>query len=304
MTNSSRKIVFFSLLSLLSACGGGGEDGEVAGQIDQPAPVSYINWTQSSNGEAVLDATNDVVKFRADGGNMTFGSTTYSNILVDASGGTITLDGTVLGQVALIKSSTGGSVAAMVCTDGTLIDIKGTEASLTIGCSSVFALLIGNGAASNTGTTATALAGNWKKECQITNASNNFGSSFSCGTSYPLTVTAAKVPTKLPNYFTTPPAGSTSVANGITRVKTISSLTGQTSYTYSDKYTGTSTNYSTSGSTNYVTLTACGTCLVGSKIVQTIDSHLESAGGGLSNGSTTNPFSISGRYIYTYTRIN
>ena len=175
---------------------------------------------------------------------------------------------------------------------------------MTIGCSSVFPVLVGNGATSNTGTTAAALAGNWKKECQVTNASNNFGSNYGCGSAYPLTVTAANVPTKLPNYFTTPPVGSTTVTNGISNVRTISAVTSQTSYTYSNKYTGTSTNYSTSGGTNVVSLTACGTCLVGSQIVQTCDSHAESTGGGLSNGSTTKPFSISGRFIYTYTRIN
>lgn len=293
----------FVLLAGLAACGGGEEDGQVAGQIDQPPPVSYINWTQSSNGEAVLDATNDAVKFRADGGNMVYGNTAYYNILVDASGGAITLDGAVMGHVALIKSSTGGSVAAMVCTDGTLVDIHGTEASLTISCTSVFPVLVGSGAASNTGTTVAALAGNWKKECQVVNAANNFGSSFGCGSSYPLTVTAARVPTKLPNFFTTPPVGGTTVTNGITNVHTITRVTGQTSFTDANTYTGTSTNYSTTGSESFVSLSSCGLCGAGSQVVQIKDDQL-AATGGLRNGSPVTPFSITARYTFTYTRID
>ena len=113
----------------VAGCGGGGEDAALIdlGAINQPSEITYINWVNNANGEAVLDATNDAVKFRSDNGQMVFGSTTFSNISVNSNGGAITFNGTVIGSVQAIKSTAGSRVAAMVCTDGTLVDIFGTE---------------------------------------------------------------------------------------------------------------------------------------------------------------------------------
>jgi hypothetical protein len=140
-----KKIIYSVLLAtstaMLVACGGGGSDGEsiyIPDFTTTPSTVSYITWTGSDNTTNVIDATNDFVKFRSDNGAMMYGSTTFTNITVDKSNGKLSMNGNIIGGISLIKSSTNGKIAAMVCSDGSLVDIFGTESNLTLGCSSVY----------------------------------------------------------------------------------------------------------------------------------------------------------------------
>ena len=135
MKNSLKILVAIVILSL-AACGGGGEDGDLyADPIDN---VSYINWTGSSNGTSVVDATNDAVKFRSDTGQMVFSNTTFTNITVNSSSGALTFNGEVIGGIYLIRSTAGSNITGMVCSNGYLVDIFGSESDLTLGCSSTY----------------------------------------------------------------------------------------------------------------------------------------------------------------------
>jgi len=80
----------------------------------------------------------DSVKFRSDNGAMVFGSTTFTNISVNKSNGALSMNGSTIGGVYLVKSANGGNVAAMVCSDGSMVDIFGTESNLTLGCSTTY----------------------------------------------------------------------------------------------------------------------------------------------------------------------
>lgn len=123
--------VVLTSLALVS-CGGGGGD-----PIAATPAASYITWVNSANGQLVVDATGDFVKFRSDNGHMVFGTTEYTNMTVNSTGGALTFNGTVVGGVAYIKSVTGSTIMGLVCSNGTFMDIFGTQNDLTVQCTTV-----------------------------------------------------------------------------------------------------------------------------------------------------------------------
>lgn len=119
---------FFVLF--FAGCGGG--DSSVASSA-----ISYITWTNSVNGESVIDASGDFVKFRSDNRNMVFGATEYTNMQVSSSGAALIFNGVTVGHVTYIKSVSGSTIVGLLCSDGTFMDIFGTQSNLTVKCSSV-----------------------------------------------------------------------------------------------------------------------------------------------------------------------
>lgn len=125
------KYVSLAISTILIGCGGGG-DSSVASSA-----ISYISWTNSVNGESVIDASGDFVKFRSDSRNMVFGSTEYTNMTVSSTGAKLVFNGNVVGTVLYIKSDSGSTITGLVCSDGTFMDIFGVQSNLTVKCSSV-----------------------------------------------------------------------------------------------------------------------------------------------------------------------
>ena len=114
-----------------TGCGGGDP-------IDASAAYSYITWTNSVNGELVVDASGDFVRFRSDTRNMVFGNTEYTNMHVNSTGATLSFNGTIVGTISYIKSVTGSTITGLLCSNGAYMDIVGTQANLSVTCSSVF----------------------------------------------------------------------------------------------------------------------------------------------------------------------
>lgn len=126
------------LIFALPACGGGGGDSITS---------TYITWSGSANGEYVVDATGDMVRFEANTGDMVFGSTTYTNIYV--SGSTLYFNGSRFGTVASIKATNGSTIAGLICNNGYYADIYGPESSVTIVCSSKYPVYASSPAGDN-----------------------------------------------------------------------------------------------------------------------------------------------------------
>jgi len=66
---------------------------------------------------------------------MAFGASFYTNFIVDTSAN-LFLDGTKIGTVKSILSSTGSTIAGMVCNNGSMVDVYGSGSNLTIQCPS------------------------------------------------------------------------------------------------------------------------------------------------------------------------
>jgi len=95
----------------------------------------YIEWTGSINGIWVTDASGDMVRFTTEG-YMMFGTTLYTNVYID-SNANLYIDGSRMGSVAYVVSTTGSKMTAIVDDDGFLIDIYGSQDYMTIDRSSV-----------------------------------------------------------------------------------------------------------------------------------------------------------------------
>jgi len=117
-----RKLALFVLLVLVS--------------FPQSAfAYGYIEWTGSVNGIWVTDASGDMVRFTNEG-YMMFGATLYTNVYID-SNANLYVDGSCMGSVAYVVSTSGSKMTAIVDDDGFLIDIYGSQDYLTIDRSSV-----------------------------------------------------------------------------------------------------------------------------------------------------------------------
>ena len=125
------QVLFLSFLALfLVACND--DDSEVASPATGES-VHYYTWDDSANGEWVLDANGDKVRFEVDTGWMYFGKTAYTNAQVDTGNSSeFRLDGILYGSVMLVKDTQGNNVAALVAIDGTYLDIQGSEDNLKI----------------------------------------------------------------------------------------------------------------------------------------------------------------------------
>ena len=122
---------------LLSGCGGGDSGAPTAaaptgGTGSATASVGasgssggFINWIGNSNGTVVKDAANGNLQFRAGDGAMYDGTSYYSNVVV--SGSDLLLDGSRFGYVGPATSTTGSTIAALYCTNGTVMSVvRGT----------------------------------------------------------------------------------------------------------------------------------------------------------------------------------
>lgn len=126
MTVAKRHALFRPLLlpaaaaatSLLAACGGGG------GPDDPPAPppASYLRWTDSGNGEVIVDRSNDRFRVRASDGVVELQTGAQMNGL-RVRNAVLEYNGTPVGTVALVPSTSGGQIAAFKCNSGTLADV-------------------------------------------------------------------------------------------------------------------------------------------------------------------------------------
>ena len=85
----------------------------------------FIVWTGSANGSWVSDANGDFVRFRADTGEMYFGSTTYSNIWVN--GADLYFEGQLIGGIYYVVGNSGADITGLVGMNGHFLDIYGPE---------------------------------------------------------------------------------------------------------------------------------------------------------------------------------
>jgi hypothetical protein len=101
-------------------------------------PITYFKWEDSINGEWVVDANGDKVRFETETGYMNFGSTTYTNARID-TGDTndFFVDEEIYGSVEVVKDINGETIVALVAPDGNYIDVSGTEGKLEIDVSNV-----------------------------------------------------------------------------------------------------------------------------------------------------------------------
>ena len=127
----THKVWFLSLLALfLVACND--DDSDVASPATGES-VRYFSWEDNANGEWVVDANGDKVRFEVDTGWMYFGSTAYTNAKVDIDDSSeFRLDGIVIGAVVAVKDTEGNTIAALVANDGTYLDIQGKEEELIV----------------------------------------------------------------------------------------------------------------------------------------------------------------------------
>ena len=112
---------------------GGSSGGSSSGGSTGSSSNDYLVFTNSGNGEWVLDASNDTVHFLVSTRRMVFGSTTYSNTYLD-SNAYFYVDNVKVAGVYYVLGSSGGTVTAMVCTNGQVMDMYGWETSLQYTC--------------------------------------------------------------------------------------------------------------------------------------------------------------------------
>lgn len=115
-------------LSLLAACGGGGDTDA------SQTPSTYLSFAGSSNGESVVDAQNNYVKFRANTRIMEVaGVSTGSDITIDNNNNLVKSYRNV-GKVQLVAGTGGTSIAGLVATDGTMLEVRssGSAGAVTL----------------------------------------------------------------------------------------------------------------------------------------------------------------------------
>ena len=137
-----KKFYMGLLISLLiSGCGGGDSS-------DSKNSTTYIEWSGSSNGAVVVDATNDSFRFEYSSGLMVFGGTTITNVWVDDDAD-LYFEGDVIGSVSYIKSTGGATITGLISNSGYMIDFFGPESSLQWQVSGVFPVFDGVSSASS-----------------------------------------------------------------------------------------------------------------------------------------------------------
>ncbi len=147
----------------------------------------------------------------------------------------------------------------------------------------------------------TALVGNWEVLCEISNQTLH------CNDNNPYVVPAAAVPTSLRNYLLDPPRFTDYVIGAVTYSFSPVTILGTTGYRYVQTFTGPGTNYSQEHSLNEISLSDCGSCGVGSRVVHIVDHQTTTLPGGVHGGQPYPPAagnSGAARVTTTYTRIN
>ncbi|MCK5720334.1 MAG: hypothetical protein KAH84_10365 [Thiomargarita sp.] len=130
---SKYQIGFLFLFSLLLiACGG--DDEKVATSAtdsNSEEDLHYVQWEDNANGEWVVDATGDKLRFEADTGYMNFGNTVYDNVFVDDDANFI-IDDVIEGAIEYVLAENEEIIVAIVALDGTYLDIIGAESDLFV----------------------------------------------------------------------------------------------------------------------------------------------------------------------------
>lgn len=112
-------VLLFSIL--LTSCENDSSNGN-----SESGERTYVSWSNSENGEWVLDANNDFVRFDADTREMVLGDTVCPSLTL-GDDGSIYHNGARIGRVAGWASSNEGTVVVMAGNnDNELIDIYGT----------------------------------------------------------------------------------------------------------------------------------------------------------------------------------
>ena len=125
------KVLFLSFLVLF--LGGCNDDDEELASPATGEEARFYDWEGNANGEWVVDANGDKVRFEVDTGWMYFSNTAYTNAKVDTGDSSeFRLDGITIGAVIAVKDTEGNTIAALVANDGTYLDIQGAEEELTI----------------------------------------------------------------------------------------------------------------------------------------------------------------------------
>jgi len=141
-------LILFSVL--VTACNSDDDDDEIAEAIES---IQYFEWEGSINGEWVVDANGNKVRFEVENGYMNFGNTTYTNAWVDnGETANFSLDGEVIGAVTGVKDVNDNPIVALVALDGTYLDIVGTENDLHVDNTDIPAVLISSVASLSTET--------------------------------------------------------------------------------------------------------------------------------------------------------
>ena len=121
-----RLLILLLFSVILTGCD---EDENVASPVTN---TEYYTWKGSDKGEWVVDANGDQIRFEVNTGYMHFGNTYYVNARVKTDTSEFLLDGEVMGTIKLVKSVEGGTIAALVDTDNTYLDIRGIESDLFV----------------------------------------------------------------------------------------------------------------------------------------------------------------------------
>ena len=142
-------LILFSVL--VTACNSDDDDDEIAEAATES--IQYFEWEGSINGEWVVDANGNKVRFEVENGYMNFGNTTYTNAWVDnGETANFSLDGEVIGAVTGVKDVNDNPIVALVALDGTYLDIVGTENDLHVDNTDIPAVLISSVASLSTET--------------------------------------------------------------------------------------------------------------------------------------------------------
>lgn len=121
-----RLLILFIFSLIITGCD---DDENVASSVTD---TEYYTWKGSDKGEWVVDANGDQIRFEVNTGYMHFGNTYYVNARVKKDTSEFFLDGEVIGTIKLVKSVEGGTIAALVDTDNTYLDIRGIESDLFV----------------------------------------------------------------------------------------------------------------------------------------------------------------------------
>lgn len=129
-------VVLFSIL-LVTGCGGGGGGGGGEG-------LTFVTWTDSANGQVILDSTQEPFRVEATNRHITFTdannfTTIYTNTQVDSSA-RVFIGGTEVGRVTYVRADDGVSrIVAFYCpSTGFVADIFGPASSPTYDCNTGF----------------------------------------------------------------------------------------------------------------------------------------------------------------------
>lgn len=136
-----------ALLALITACGGGGS----GDSSDSSASSTYITFAGSVNGESVVDANNEFVKFLATSRSMETASKSPSDITLDSSNNIVQGGNRVIGSVRLIAGTNNTTIAGMVATNGTMLAVNTAAGTSSLGSTTVTFAAPGGG--TGTGTT-------------------------------------------------------------------------------------------------------------------------------------------------------